>query len=479
VFTWLLVFVFDTFGGQLEIEAATIKARILAICPAKVRALAARVERSPVGYRLARGASWSLAGVVIARFLGLLSSIVAARLLGKVSFGALGILQSTTAMFQVFAGAAMGLTATKHVAEFRCTDPGRAGRIIALSNAVAGAAGILLAVLLVIFAPWLATHTLAEPQLTPLLRLGALVLLLGSLSGTQAGALAGFECFKELAHVNLWSGLFGFPVTVAAVYWDGLTGAVWALVLTMAFTCVMNFLVLQRAAKQRDIRITLRSSRQEWPLLWTFTLPTLLGAILTAPVYWACNAMLVNRPGGYAEMGILNAANQWYVAVLFVPGVLAQVLLPIITERLSQQQREHSRRLLRASIIANGVIAAVIVTVGGIFSPVIMRFYGAQFAGAWPTLVAVLLAAGLQTLQTPIYDFMIAKGRMWTILWLNAAWAATILAMTALLVRWGAFGVASARLLAYIATVCWISVIAYRLLASKTNLQSQLPRRGS
>jgi O-antigen/teichoic acid export membrane protein len=300
------------------------------------------------------------------------------------------------------------------------------------------------------------------------------LLLLGSLSGAQTGALSGFECFKELAHINLWSGLFGFPVTVLAVWWDGLTGAVWALVLTMAFTCAMNFIVLQRAAKQRDIRITLRSSRQEWPLLWTFTLPTLLGGILTAPVFWACNAMLVNRPGGYAEMGILNAANQWYAAVLFVPGMLGQVLLPIITERLSQGHQEHSRRLLRVSITGNGVIAAVIVALGAIFSPLIMRFYGAQFADAWPTLIAVLLAAGLQALQTPIFDFMIAKGRMWTTLWLLAAWAATLLAVTALLVRWGAFGLASARLVAYIASTCWISVVAYRLLASKTNLQSRV-----
>jgi O-antigen/teichoic acid export membrane protein len=458
----------------LEVEAATIRARILATCPANVRALANRVERSPLGYRLARGALWSLVGVVIARSLGLLASIVAARLLGKVSFGKLGILQSTTAMFQIFAGAAMGLMATKHVAEFRCTDPERAGRIIALSDAVAGAAGTLLAVLLAIFAPWLATHTLADPQLKTLLRLGAPLLLLGSLSGAQTGALSGFECFKELAHVNLWSGLFGFPVTVVAVWWDGLAGAVWALVLTMAFTCAMNFIVLQRAAKQRDIRITLRSSRQEWPLLWTFTLPTLLGGILTAPVFWACNAMLVNRPGGYAEMGILNAANQWYAAVLFVPGMLGQVLLPIITERLSQGHQEHSRRLLRVSITGNGVIAAVIVALGAIFSPLIMRFYGAQFADAWPTLIAVLLAAGLQALQTPIFDFMIAKGRMWTTRWLLAAWAATLLAVTALLVRWGAFGLASARLVAYIASTCWISVVAYRLLASKTNLQSRV-----
>ena len=57
------------------------------------------------------------------------------------------MIQSTVGMFGVFAGFGLGLTATKHVAEFRQSDPDRAGRIIGLSGLFAiGPGGLMLAV---------------------------------------------------------------------------------------------------------------------------------------------------------------------------------------------------------------------------------------------------------------------------------------------------------------------------------------------
>ena len=47
------------------------------------------------------------------------------------------MIQSTVGMFGVFAGFGLGLTATKHVAEFRQSDPERDGLIIGLSALIA------------------------------------------------------------------------------------------------------------------------------------------------------------------------------------------------------------------------------------------------------------------------------------------------------------------------------------------------------
>jgi len=449
----------------LELPLAAIKGRVLSACPAKIRALAARVEASPVGRRLAHGAFWSLVGQITARVLGLLSGIFVARLLGKSGFGELGIVQSTANMFQVFAGTAIGLTATKHVAEFRNSDPARAGRIIALSNATSLIIGAVLALALIILSPWLAQHTLAAPQLTPFLRIGALLLFFGSFSGAQGGALSGFECFKENAQINVWSGLLGFPIMILAVYFWGLRGAVWGLVWSMAVACAMNVFVLRNVMKRHQVPLSLRTSVSEMPVLWKFSLPTALGGILSAPVYWACNAMLVNQSGGYAEMGILNAANQWWAAVLFLPGVLGQVVLPIMTERLSTQRQGQVWRLLRASVSANLLIILPFVLSGSILSRRIMASYGVQFAAGSLTLVVLILTAGIQSLQVPVFNLIIAMGRMWTNLWLLLLWSAVLLALSTIFVRWGAIGIASARMLSYILSSFWVTYVAYRMVS--------------
>src|SRR5436190_21961191 len=50
--------------------------------PAAVRGAVARLERSSIGYRLAHGAFWSLAGTALSRAPALAASVFTARLLG-------------------------------------------------------------------------------------------------------------------------------------------------------------------------------------------------------------------------------------------------------------------------------------------------------------------------------------------------------------------------------------------------------------
>ena len=150
-----------------------------------------RIKASSFGYRLAHGTFWSMMGAGVSQSLMLLTSIISARILGKQQFGEFGIINTTIGMFGVFAGFALGMTATKYVAEFRRKDPVKAGRIVALSSLVAMGTGAAVALVLLVIAPWLASETLAAPQLTGLLRISAGFLFFGALSGAQTGAQTG------------------------------------------------------------------------------------------------------------------------------------------------------------------------------------------------------------------------------------------------------------------------------------------------
>jgi O-antigen/teichoic acid export membrane protein len=160
-----------------------MKAMVLRMLPAALLPFAERIEASSIASRLVRGTFWSLIGTILARGLSVLASIVVARHLGNVGFGELGIIQSTILNISIFVSYGLGMTATKHVAEFRTSDPERAGRILALSGATAAIAGAVLAGGLALGAPWLAERTLAAPHLTGLLRVGALFLFLSALNG--------------------------------------------------------------------------------------------------------------------------------------------------------------------------------------------------------------------------------------------------------------------------------------------------------
>ena len=419
-----------------------------------------RIQASPLGSRLARGAFWSFSGAVISRGLSLISSILVVRMLGKEGFGELGIIYSSVGMFGVFAGFGLGLTATKYVAEFRVKDPAKAGRIIGLSSIVALVTGGIITLILVAMAPWLAAKTLNAPKLSSLIILSAPMLFLGAWGGAQTGALAGFESFKRLAQLNLIAGLLGFSLMVFGVYMWGLTGAVLASVCASMAGCGMNSWALRVEMRKVGVPVIFAGCRTELPVLWKFSLPSLLGSVMVGPVTWACNAMLVNQPNGYAEMGVYNAANQWFGALLFLPQILGSVVLPVLSEKLGNQEGRTTAKVLTISIWLNAIIALPLVIILCICSQSVMALYGQGFASAWLVLVVIICTAGLLTVQTPVGHVIAASGRMWLGVTMNLGWGLAFLCFSFFLVRYGALGLAAAGLLAYLLHAIWTFAFA-------------------
>ena len=102
--------------------------RIRAWLPLFMQTRITGVLASPIGGRLARGAFWSLLGTTLSKGCSTLSWIIVGRLLGKENFGELNMVQSTVGLFGAAAGLGMGMAAAKYVAEYKKTDPDRAGR---------------------------------------------------------------------------------------------------------------------------------------------------------------------------------------------------------------------------------------------------------------------------------------------------------------------------------------------------------------
>ena len=427
-----------------------LKQTIDLLCPAPLLGFKRRVEASQLASRLIHGTFWSLVGTVLSRSLGLLSGILVARIIGKIGMGELGIVQSTVGMFSTLAGLGMGLTATKHVAEHRAGNPALVGETIGLLSLISWGSGLAMTVVILFLSPWLARHTLAAPQLAPELQCGSLLLLFGVINSVQTGVLAGFEAFKSIARINFICGLANFPIMICGAYFAGLMGAVVGAVVSLSLNCGLNFLAVRREAFGAGVRITFRHVHKHWNLLWRFGLPGMLAGLISGPVNWGTGTLLVNQPGGYAEMGILNATNNWFQAMAFLPNLLGQVLLPILASYSAGKNRRGLNRALWLATWANVIIVVPFVAVGCAFSREIMRLYGPGFAEGWPVLVITLFSAGVLMIQAPITDRLVATSKMWAYFLAHVVWAAVFVTGSFLLVRaHGSAGLALARLLAY------------------------------
>jgi len=175
--------------------------------------------------------------------------------------------------------------------------------------------------------------------------------------------------------------------------------------------------------------------------------------------------MLVNQPEGYGEMGVFSAANQWYAMLLFLPSLLGRVVLPVLSERLGEKEIKQAMKTLTFAIKMNLLIVLPIVLFASIASPFIMNLYGRGFRSGWPTLVVVLLTAGLLAVQTPVGQIIAASGRMWIGFAMNAGWALTFIVGAILLLDHGSLGLASARGIAYMLQATWTFGFAYFIIS--------------
>jgi O-antigen/teichoic acid export membrane protein len=439
-------------------------------CPKFLDPIRLKISNSPSAIRIANGAFWSLFGALISRGLTLISSIIIARFLGTKGFGEFGVIQSTIGMFGMFAGLGLGMTATKYIAQYRESDKIKTGRIISLTLFVAIIASAIISLVLFIISPWLAYTTLKAPYLTSSLQIGSVYLFMLSITGLQNGILSGFEAFKAIAIRSVISGLSTFPLMVSGVYFFGLNGAVWGLVGSSILNVILNNIEIKKIANSQNFKIKLDDCMKEKYILHEFALPAFLGGVMVGPVNWICNTILINQTNGYSEMGIYNAAYQWLIIILFVPGTLAGIILPLLTNLNQNENSKNYFRVLKYNIIINILIATVISITIILFSKLIMLSYGYSFIAGQKVLIILALTAVLISYNNVVGQAIASKGKMWIGFILNFLWAIILILTSLYFARniQGAIGLSKAFLIAYLFhTINSTIVINYMLNRNK------------
>src|SRR5208337_961243 len=154
----------------------------------------------------------------------------------------------------------------------------------------------------------------------------------------------------RIAQVNCLSGFVNFPMVVGGALLFGLPGILCGMALGQACGCLLNRQALLSEAKKNDIAISYSACLTELPILWRFSVPSVLTELMISAVGWTTATMLVRQTNGYSEMGAFNAANQWFNAAFWLPMMIGGVTLPMLSERLGADDSHNSSKLLWLSV---------------------------------------------------------------------------------------------------------------------------------
>ena len=363
--------------------------------------------------RFARGISWNAVSSVFTQGSVFLTNIVIANILGREVFGEFGMIQNTVLFFAGVGQMATGITATKYIAEFRSSDPARAGRILGLCSSVSLIAAFIATLIILLTASWLASAILKAPHLTLGLILSSGVIFFSIISGFQTGALAGLEGYGRLGRAAMVQAAFYLGVcALFTVLWR-LEGALAGLAISFCLRWYIFKRALSRECAAQQISVDHRSWWMERSVLTKFAIPSAAIVFFSMPAVWLANVLLVRQPEGYAQMGIFSAAYTLRTLIIFLPGLMNNVGMSLLNHQKGMEHERNYKRIFVTLVVltqAVGLIASLIVILLG---PWLLRAFGKDFVEGYAVLLILVFSAMAETLSTATYQVIQSQERMW------------------------------------------------------------------
>jgi PST family polysaccharide transporter len=401
--------------------------------------------------RTLRGIGWSAASQAAQLLMGMLISVILARLLTPSDFGLIAMVLVFSNFVAIFSG--FGLTSAI-VQKKEISDE-------ALSSTfwINVGLGALLTLVLAASAPLIATFY-SEPRLTPLVVFISTTFFIASLGNVQNGLLMRRMNFKAIAIIGICAIGFSGPIAIFLAF-SGY--GVWSL----AWYTVLNasFYVLFLSIYARWVPHFLLGLQHIKGLMG-------FGANLTGwsfVNYFALNMdnLLVGRFLGSAALGFYNLS---YNLLLFPTSNISVVVGRVMFPALSKIQ--HDKQLVREAYVrANRYIGAVtfpLMIWVLVTAPQLVRVvYGPKWIPVIP-LIQIFALAGLeQSIGTNVQWIFLSQGRTDMMFKLGIVTTAIVVISFVVGLRGGVEGVIIAYTVAIYLTAYPVFVTAFRLIDMK------------
>lgn len=339
----------------------------------------ASYSAASLGKRFATGMSWTVAGTVFRQAANFALGIYLARILGIAEFGKLALIQSTVLMVAGFGQAGIGLSATKHIATLRSSDPGRTGGIIGFTLLFTALAALAICLLLLLCAAPIGSLLLPGGAISGDVGFSGIWIMFELVSLVQLRVLAGLEAFQGSARINLWQSLFLLPAAAAGAWYAGLTGTVLALASVSLLSCMIGQCVLEGECARFGIRIRYRGVWGERGMLQMSSM-VWLSSIAMNTTTWFVGILLARQPLGVYQFGLYNAAGRFQNLLLFLPMRIFEVSIPV----LSNLQAEGDQAGFRKFMVYASSLTFLFSLLGSVLLALcaesLMSWYGAEFA---------------------------------------------------------------------------------------------------
>lgn len=353
--------------------------------------------------KLFKDSAWALVGSVLGKGLSLFAGIAVARFLGKEIYGEYGMIKNTLFQIAVFSTLGLGYTGTRFISKYLNDEKEYVRSYICIIYKITLIVSGLLALCTFVFSQQIANY-LEVPETSLAFKFTAFIIVANAFVTAQIGILSGFKDFKVVAKNNTWAGIVTFVTSVLFTYFWGLYGALIALLLSMVFNATINGISIRK--KTIDFPDTKKVSSHKYKEIIAFSIPIALQESLYSIVAW-CLSVIIIKFSDYGELGLYQAAAQWSSIVLFIPGVLKNVILSYFS---STTDTKKMRKIMLTINFCATFIPFLIISV---FASYISEIYGSSFTNLPPVIIVSCLVSVFASIAGVLLYELISAGNTW------------------------------------------------------------------
>jgi O-antigen/teichoic acid export membrane protein len=357
---------------------------------------------------------WALTGSLLAKGSGLFASIFVARLLGSELFGGYGMIKNIIISTTIFSTFGLAYTSTKFISE-NIENKSLVLRLVNTILIISGSFSFTIGFFIFFYGEFISINILNSAGLINSVKIASLIIVLTAISSTQTGIIAGLGKFKNLARSNFLIGISTIVFSISLSYFFKLDGAVFGL-LVIQFVSILLFGLIISKNLLKEGNEQFSYSTIDFKSLIKISLPVALQEGAYSLLYFL-NFWIIIKFSSYSELGIYSASMQWYAIILFIPGILRNVVL----SHLSQVSKTKGEKkvVLKKTVIFNFLITLLPAIILTFFSGYIVDFYGVTFLKMKPILIVGLFASIFSSVGNVYSQAFISSGQTWELFFIR------------------------------------------------------------
>lgn len=393
------------------------------------------------------GAISSFATITSVRALGLIESIIVARILGSVQFGILALALAILNPFSTLAGLGLPQAVVKHLSGEAAHSRAASRRVVRNASLLLAPSSLMASFAVLILGAFVLVPFYSQPEIWSLLAIGAALIALTGPLQIWASVLHGLGRITEMNALTFGGAVAGLMSAIVLSLLYSAQGALIAFFVPVSFVSGLAFRSATRRMRGLSAGEEILAGSPKSLLM--YGLPLFLSGLIVPPTYYLVSSAIVQN-NGYAELASFGVASVLANIVLFMGSAIGIPLVPVLSSLGASDERA-GRVLVGRTIRITVFICTPVVVLLQMLSPEVVGLtYGPEFLPAAGLLVWLSLAALAASVTSVVGSQIAALGRTWWGLIQNVVWAAVVILSSQVLIpQFGAAGAAAAMLFGY------------------------------